>query len=80
MKRLDLLLQQITEVEQFKIRVEFKGNSLKQEKVGFTPRNAIVQVYDTRSRNLNAYLFLKNFLFGAVKSTKNANQDKYSTY
>ena len=28
-------------------------------------------------RNLNTYFTLKNFLFGSVKQTKNADLDKY---
>ena len=37
----------------------------------------IVCEVDTWSQDLNADFTLKDYLFGAVKSTKNANPDKY---
>ena len=65
-----------------KIRVEFKGRRLEQDKVTFTPNNAvnlfIVYELDKWSQNLNADFTLKYFLFGAVKLTKNVDPDKYS--
>ena len=65
-----------------RIRVEFKGSCVKQVKVTFTPNNVvnlfIVYELDRWSKDLNADLTLKDFLFGAVKFTKNAVPDKYS--
>lgn len=67
-----------------KMRVEFKGRCLKQNKVTFTPRNlvtlSIVYELDTWSRGLNTDFTLTDCLFGTVKLTKNANSDKYSYY
>ena len=64
-----------------KIRVEFKGSCLIQDKVTFTQRNVIylfiVYVLDTWSKELNANFTLKDFFFGAVKLTKNIDPDKY---
>ena len=54
-----------------KIRVEFKGSYLKQDKVAFTPNNIvnsfIVYELDRWSQNLTAGVTLKDCLFGAVQ-------------
>ena len=60
-----------------KIRIEFKGSRLKQDKVTFTP-NFVVNLFnfyelDRWSQDLDADFTLKNSLFGAVKLTKNAD-------
>ena len=65
-----------------RIRLEFKGSSLKQDKSPFTP-NIVVKLYivyelNIWSQDLNAEFTLKNCLFGAVKLTKNANPNKHS--
>ena len=60
-----------------------KGGQLKklQQIITFTTRNVvnlfIVCEVDTWSQDLNADFTLKDYLFGAVKSTKNADPDKY---
>ena len=63
-------------------RTEFKGSCLKQNRGTFTPRNVVILfiVYElnTWSRDLNAGFTLKDCLFVAVKSTKNADPYKYS--
>ena len=65
-----------------KIRLEFKENCLKQDKVTFTPSNVIrlfiVYELDTWSRDLNADFALKDCSFGAIKLNKKADPDKYS--
>ena len=52
-----------------------------QQIITFTTRNVvnlfIVCEVNTWSQDLNADFTLKDYLFGAVKSTKNANPDKY---
>ena len=65
-----------------RIRLEFKGSSLKQDKSPFTP-NIVVKLYivyelNIWSQGLNDEFTLKNCLFGAVKLTKNANPNKHS--
>ena len=61
--------------------VEFKRSCLKTDKVNFTPSNVvnlfIVFELDKWSQDLNVDFTLKDCLF-AVKSTKNADPDKYS--
>ena len=64
-----------------RIRLEFKGSYLKQDKAPFTP-NKVVNLYigyelKIWSQNVNAEINLKDCLFGAVKLTKNANSNKY---
>ena len=63
-----------------RIRLEFKGNCLKQDKAPFIPNNVvnlyIVYVLNIQSQDLNAELTLKYYLFGALKQTKNANSNK----
>lgn len=53
-----------------KIRVKFKGSSLKQDKIIFAPRNTdnlfIVYELDSQPQYLEAYFSLKDCLFGAV--------------
>ena len=65
----------------FRIRLKFKGSFLKQgEKAAFTPKHAvnlfIVCELDTWSRDLDADFTLKDCLFGCVKLPKNADPDK----
>ena len=69
-----------------RVRLEFKGNCLKQDKVAFTP-NKVVNLFifyelGRWSKDLNADFTLKDCLFGAVKITKNADTHKcsYSGY
>ena len=69
-----------------RIRLKFKGSCLKQEdKAAFTPNNVvnlfIVYELDRWSRDLNTD-FTHDWVFGAVKLTKNADPDnyKYSGY
>ena len=62
-----------------KIRVEFNGSCLKQDKALHDPR-AIVNIYVVYeiSKNYNSsYPTLENILFGAVSLTKNADIDQY---
>ena len=63
-------------------RVRLKGSCFKQDKVTFTPKSVlnlfIVCEIGVRSQDLNTAFTLKDFFFGAVKLTKNANPDKYS--
>ena len=65
-----------------RIRIEFKGSCLKQDKITFTPYNVvnlfIVYELDRWSQDLNAEFTLKDCFFGAAKSTKNTDPDKYS--
>ena len=65
-----------------RIRLEFKGSSLKQDKVHFASNNVvnlyIVYEYNICSQDSNAEFTLKDCLFGAVKLTKIANPNKYS--
>ena len=56
-----------------RIRLEFKGNCLKQDKAPFTPNNVVnlFIVYELYrwSKDLNAEFHLKDCLFGNVKIT-----------
>ena len=65
-----------------RIRLEFKGSSLKQDKVHFASNDVvnlyIVYEYNICSQDSNAEFTLKDCLFGAVKLTKIANPNKYS--
>ena len=65
-----------------RIKIEFKGSFLKQDKAPFNPNNVvnlyIVYELNTWSQNLNAEFTLKDCLLGALKLTKNANHNKYS--
>ena len=68
-----------------KIRVEFSGSRLKQDKITNTHGKAvnIYIVYEiSKSINISDYPTLENCLFGAVSLTKNADIDKsgYSGY
>ena len=70
-----------------RIRLKFKGSCQKQEdKAIFTHQNVvnlfIVYELDTWLRDLNTDFTLKDYLFGSVKLTKNADPDKhkYSCY
>ena len=62
-----------------RIRAEFKGSCLKQDKVTFTARNMvslfIFYEVDTPSQDLNANFALKDCLHGAVKLTTNSEPD-----
>ena len=62
-----------------RIEVEFKGSSLKQDKVTFTPNNVvnllIVCELDRWSQDLNSDFTVEDCLFGVVKLTKNADPD-----
>ena len=68
-----------------KIRVKFRGDCLKQEKITFN-HGKIVNIYIVyeieRSVNISSYPTLENCLFGAVKLTKHVdvNLYKYSGY
>ena len=68
-----------------KIRVKFRGDCLKQEKVTFN-HGKIVNIYIVyeieRSVNISSYPTLENCLFGAVELTKHVDVDlyKYSGY
>ena len=56
-----------------KAKVEFKGDCLKQEKISFDGGKvvSIYIVYEiNKNVNMNSYLSLENYLFGAVKLTK----------
>ena len=61
--------------------IEFKGSCLKQEKTTVIHINVvnflIVFKLDPWSRDLNIKFTLNNYLFGAVKWTKNADSDKW---
>ena len=64
-----------------RIKLEFKGNCLKQDKAPFTPSN-VVNLYiayklNIWSQDLNTEFSLKDCLFGAVKLTNNGNPNKY---
>ena len=65
-----------------KIKVEFKGSFVKQDKVTFTPRNVVnvFIVYELQrwSKDINADFTLKDCFFGTVKLIKNSDPDKYS--
>lgn len=55
----------------WRIRVEFKGSRLKHDKITFTLRNAanlfIIYELDTWLQHLNADFTMKDCLFGAFK-------------
>ena len=63
-----------------KIRVEFDGSCLKQDKVTYS-HGKIVNIYIVyeirKNYNISTYPTLVNCLFGAVSLTKNADIDKY---
>ena len=66
--------------EDSKFCLVFKRSCLKQKNATYTPSNRInffVYEFDTWSRDLNSNLTLKDCLFGGVKSSKNADPDKY---
>ena len=63
-----------------KTRVEFNRSCLKQDKITYTHGKAvnIYIIYEIRkSINISDYSTLKNYLFGAVTLTKNADFNKY---
>ena len=65
----------------WKIRLEFKGSCLKQDKAPFSSK-IVVELYivyklNVQSQDLNAEFTLKDCLFGAAKLTNNANPNKY---
>ena len=64
-----------------KIQVKFDGSCLKQKKVIFHHKT-VVNIYVVHDINLwrfkeSCYFTLENYLFGAVKLTKNSDFDKY---
>ena len=63
-----------------KIRVEFNGSCLKQDKVTYN-HGKIVNIYIvyeiSKNCSISTYPTLGNCLFGAVSLTKNADIDKY---
>ena len=63
-----------------KIRVEFNGSGLKQDRVTYNHRK-IVNIYIvygiSKNYSINTYPTLENCLFGAVSLTKNADIDQY---
>ena len=65
-----------------RIKIEFKGSCLKEDKITFAPNNVvnlfIIYELNKWSQDLNAEFTLKDCLFGAVKITKNGDPDKYS--
>ena len=69
-----------------RIRIRFKGNFLKQDKLTFIPRNVetflIASKLNIWPRDLNTCFTLKDCLFGAVNLTKIFSLDKhyYSGY
>ena len=68
-----------------RIKVNFNGDCLKQERLDFSHRNIvkICIVYEiNKSVNISSYPTLKSCLFGAIKLTKHVDIDpyKYSRY
>ena len=63
-----------------KIKVEFNGSCLKQDKVTYN-HGKIVNIYIvyeiSKNYNSSSYPTLENCLFGAVSFTKNADIDQY---
>ena len=63
-----------------KIRVEFKGSCLKQDKILFV-HGKILNIYIAykinENFNISSYPTLENCLFGAVKLTKHVDVDQY---
>ena len=63
-----------------KIRVKFKRDCLKQDKITFN-QGKIVNIYIVyeiqKSVNISDYPTIENYLFGAVKLTKHVDADKY---
>ena len=63
-----------------KIRVEFNGSCLKQDKVMYN-HGKIVNIYTvyeiSKNHSISTYPTLEDCLFGAVSLTKNADIDKY---
>ena len=64
----------------YRIRVQFLGSCLKQSKITYTHKKTvniyIVYELGTSSSHIDDPI-LKNYLFGAVTLTKNADIDKY---
>ena len=63
-----------------KIKVEFKGSCLKQDKITYD-HGKVVNIYIvyeiSRNSNISNYPTLENCIFGAVSLAKNADIDKY---
>ena len=63
-----------------KIRVEFKGSCLKEDKISFN-HGKVVNIYIVyeinKNFNISSYPTLENCLFGAVKLTKHPDIDQY---
>ena len=69
--------EKLKQVKLAKLRVEFNRSYLKQDKVTFTPRNVVLNLFfvyelDPRSHDLGHDFTLKDCLFGLVKLTKMA--------
>ena len=67
--------EKLKQVKLAKIRVELNRSYLKQDKVTFTPRNVVLNLFivyelDPRSHDLGHDFTLKDCLFGLVKLTK----------
>ena len=65
-----------------RIRLEFNGSCLKQDIAPFTSNSlvnlSIAYELNIWSQDVNAEFTLRDYLFRAVKLTKNANPNKYS--
>ena len=82
MKGLILILRPTPELSYYKtkIRVEFNGSCLKQDKVTYNHGKIfnIYFVYEiSKNYSISTYSALENCLFGAVSLTKNADIDQY---
>ena len=66
-----------------KIRVEFNGSCLKQDKVTYN-HGKIVNIYIayeiSKNYSISTYPTLESCLFGAVSLTKNADADQYKYF
>ena len=66
-----------------KIRVEFNGSCLKQDKVTYN-HGKIVNIYIayeiSKNYSISTYPTLESCLFGAVSLTKNADVDQYKYF
>ena len=72
----------LTFIQNVKIAVKFEGYCLKQEKISFTLGN-VVSIFLIYELNIwllevNTDFLQGDYLFGAVKLTKNYDHDKYS--
>ena len=61
-----------------KIRLKFNGTCLKQDKITFNHGKMInIYIVYEKNYNISSYPTLENYLFGAVKLTKNIDIDRY---